>query len=51
LLPGDEHLGTGDYPTDYELWSFVKGLGEMFELSARPKWSNIVSLFDPGAPF
>lgn len=51
LLLGNEHLGTGDYPTDYELWSFVNGLGDRFELSARPKWSNIVSLFDPGAPF
>lgn len=51
LLLGNEHFQTGDYPTDRELWSFAKGLSERFEQSARSQWSNIVSLFAPGAPF
>jgi hypothetical protein len=50
-LLGNEHFNTGDYQTDYELWSVAKGLSERFELSARPHWSQIVALFDPGVPF
>jgi len=51
FLLGNGHLGTGDYSSDYELWSTVGRLGEKLEPAARPNWSKITELFDPGAPF